>query len=431
MLEHLPQASLEHFIEERVDTAVGAVFASPKGKALRKKAIRYSRMLLDESSELQRRLFFEYEDTENQANLLYFKECYRLGVQDAARLLKGAQEALGEKALEKKEDVRMDEKVPKKEEILVFNALGDAMEYFLRKRFPGVNFRSFKDFCAEEEVKENMSKSLQLVKTGDFEGIKFDCYQDSGKEFWGTREQIGTMLGYADAADSIKKIHQRNLARLDKFSTRVNLSRVEGDREVTREVTVYNFKGLLEICRYSNQPKADAVMDFLWEMADEVRKTGSYSVKGKDKGRGNPDDAQRLELARRRLEIQQRNTDARMAKIMQRMVESPAYALTQESKQILAHEITHLATGREHAAMLPDAGTRFYTAKQVGDDAGVSNRRVMKTAREMGLVAPEGSANEYGRWKMSKSAHGPHECAQWVFSEEGRRRVLEAIADAA
>ena len=49
----------------------------------------------------------------------------------------------------------------------------------------------------------------------------------------------------------------------------------------------------------------------------------------------------------------------------------------------------------------------------------------------MGLVAPEGSANEYGRWKMNKSAHGPHECAQWVFSEEGRRRILEAIADAA
>lgn len=73
MLEHLPQASLEHFIEEQVDAAVGAVFASPEGEALRKKAIRYSRMLLDESSEIQRRLFFEYEDTENQVNLLHFK----------------------------------------------------------------------------------------------------------------------------------------------------------------------------------------------------------------------------------------------------------------------------------------------------------------------------------------------------------------------
>ena len=105
MLEHLPQASLERFIEDRVDAAMEAVFASPEGEALRKKAIRYSRMLLDEGSELQCMLFFEYEDTENQAKLLHFKECYRLGVQDAARLMRGAQ-----KAFEKKEDVRMDSK---------------------------------------------------------------------------------------------------------------------------------------------------------------------------------------------------------------------------------------------------------------------------------------------------------------------------------
>ena len=67
-----------------------------------------------------------------------------------------------------------------------------------------------------QEVKENMSKTLQLVKTGDFEGIKFDCYQDSGKEFWGTREQIGTMLGYANPDTAIKNIHLRNQERLDK-----------------------------------------------------------------------------------------------------------------------------------------------------------------------------------------------------------------------
>lgn len=271
----------------------------------------------------------------------------------------------------------------------------------------------------------SMSKSLQLVKTGDFEGIKFDCYQDSGKEFWGTREQIGTMLGYAYPREAIGKIHERNAARFKSFSTEVKLTTVEGDREVAREVTVYNFKGLLEICRYSNQPKADAVMDFLWEMADEVRKTGSYSVKK------NPDEEKKLEIARQRIALQEKNANARLAKIMQRMVEHPAYELTTESKRILAHEITHLTTGREHLEMLPDAGTRYFSAKQIGDEAGVSNRRVMKTAREMGLVAPEGQSNEYGRWKMSKSPYSPHECSQWSFSETGRQKVLEALRDAA
>lgn len=270
-----------------------------------------------------------------------------------------------------------------------------------------------------------MSKSLQLVKTGDFEGIKFDCYQDSGKEFWGTREQIGTMLGYEEPGKAIAKIHERNAARFKDFSTVVKLTKVEGEREVSRAITVYNFKGLLEICRYSNQPKADAVMDFLWEMADEVRKTGSYSVKK------NPDEEKKLEIARQRIALQEKNANARLAKIMQRMVEHPAYELTTESKRILAHEITHLTTGREHLEMLPDAGTRYFSAKQIGDEAGVSNRRVMKTAREMGLVAPEGQGNEYGRWKMSKSPYSPHECSQWSFGEAGRQKVLEALRAAA
>ena len=77
---------------------------------------------------------------------------------------------------------------------------------------------------------------------------------------------------------AIKNIHLRNTERLDKFSTQLKVSQVEGTRTVIRDVIVYNFKGLLEICRYSNQPKANAVMDRLWEIADEIRKTGNYSI---------------------------------------------------------------------------------------------------------------------------------------------------------
>ena len=42
--------------------------------------------------------------------------------------------------------------------------------------------------------------------------------------------------------------------------------------------TVYNFKGLLEICRYSQQPKANLVIDWLWEIADELRRTGTLAL---------------------------------------------------------------------------------------------------------------------------------------------------------
>ena len=130
-----------------------------------------------------------------------------------------------------------------------------------------------------------MDNSLVLVKSATFNGLTLDCYleqnkqQERSKNFWATREQIGALLEYSDPTDAIAKIHKRNPERLDKFSRVDNLSRVEGGRSVTREVTVYSFKGLLEICRYSNQPKANAVMDFLWNVAEEINDTGSYGTR--------------------------------------------------------------------------------------------------------------------------------------------------------
>ena len=125
-----------------------------------------------------------------------------------------------------------------------------------------------------------MGTELQLLTTREFNGYTLDCYidpeQEDKSEFWATREQIGRLLGYSKPDASIRVIHQRNQERLDKFSTSIKLIRVEGSRTVTREVIMYNFKGLLEVCRYSNQPNANAVIDVLWEIADEIRRTGMY-----------------------------------------------------------------------------------------------------------------------------------------------------------
>ena len=122
---------------------------------------------------------------------------------------------------------------------------------------------------------------MQLLTSKQFNGLQLDCYrddaqQDSENAFWATREQIGRLLGYTDPIDAIRKIHKRNKKRLDLFSREDKLSHVEGNRTVTREVIMYNFKGLLEICRYSQQPNANAVIDVLWEIADEIRKKGMF-----------------------------------------------------------------------------------------------------------------------------------------------------------
>ena len=131
-----------------------------------------------------------------------------------------------------------------------------------------------------------MSSALQILTTRNFNGLSFDCYHEDGQDvgdFWATSEQIGQLLGYKRPANAITKIHKQNKARLDKFSTNAVMAQVEGNRTVTRDVTVYNFKGLLEICRYSQQPKANAVIDWLWEIADELRRTGMIAQRNEIK----------------------------------------------------------------------------------------------------------------------------------------------------
>ena len=118
---------------------------------------------------------------------------------------------------------------------------------------------------------------MELLMTQNFNGVNFNCYraENESDEFFATREQIGQLLGYLNPQDAIAKIHRRNRARLDKFSRAGQNVQTLGGTQAT---TVYSFRGLLEICRYSNQPKADAVMDFLYDIADKIRKYGFYAT---------------------------------------------------------------------------------------------------------------------------------------------------------
>ena len=132
---------------------------------------------------------------------------------------------------------------------------------------------------------------MELLTTREFNGVALDCYkaenQDDG--FWATREQIGRLLGYKNPSNSIAKIHKRHKENLDQYSGMDKLSTPDGG---TQETTFYNFKGFLEICRYSNKPKAEAVIKFCWNVMDEIRRTGSYgtqkviAVKTIDKDKG-------------------------------------------------------------------------------------------------------------------------------------------------
>jgi phage antirepressor YoqD-like protein len=114
-------------------------------------------------------------------------------------------------------------------------------------------------------------KELALVKSASFGNVQCDFYSNND-EILMTRDQIGTALEYEDPRTAIAKIHERHADRLGKFSTVTKLTTVEGGRDVTREIILYTAKGVYEICRWSQQPKANNFYDFVYETLESLRK---------------------------------------------------------------------------------------------------------------------------------------------------------------
>lgn len=110
---------------------------------------------------------------------------------------------------------------------------------------------------------------LALIEHRTINGKLVDGFYGD-KEAWFTRTQIGEALGYDEPQDSIKKIHKRHKERLDMFSRWGQIDTTSG----IQEGYVYNLRGVLEICRWSRQPKADMVMDKLYDMALSIRDKG-------------------------------------------------------------------------------------------------------------------------------------------------------------
>lgn len=123
--------------------------------------------------------------------------------------------------------------------------------------------------------------NFELAEREKFGDVECSIYRDSDSgEVFFTREQIGVALEYSEPNKSVDKIHSRHRERLDLFSTTATLGVVEGGRQVQREMVLYSRKGVMEICRWSRQPKANAFMDFVWEVTDRLMSGEAVLVPG-------------------------------------------------------------------------------------------------------------------------------------------------------
>ena len=106
--------------------------------------------------------------------------------------------------------------------------------------------------------------NLKLVTTENFGDLQCNFYRNMNDDILLTREQIGSALEYSNPSKAIQKIHLKHKERLDSLSIRVkcstttNLGVVEN---LMTETVYYTERGVMELCRWSRQPKANQFMD--------------------------------------------------------------------------------------------------------------------------------------------------------------------------
>lgn len=127
--------------------------------------------------------------------------------------------------------------------------------------------------------------NLELVTSSAFNGVTCDFYHEDNdqRDLWLTRNQIGAALGYKDPDSSLSRIHERHKSRLDRYCAVDKLAGTDGK---LYDTYIYNRRGVMEICRWSRQPKADEFMDWVYDVVESYldgednRATTSLTVDG-------------------------------------------------------------------------------------------------------------------------------------------------------
>ena len=118
-----------------------------------------------------------------------------------------------------------------------------------------------------------MINNLKLITTETFGDLSCNFYRNMNDDILLTREQIDSALEYSNPQKAIQKIHSSHKDRLETLCMRIIENRVpqNGGVGVDVETVYYTQRGIMEICRWSRQPKADLFMDWVWDIIEKYR----------------------------------------------------------------------------------------------------------------------------------------------------------------
>ena len=110
--------------------------------------------------------------------------------------------------------------------------------------------------------------NLKLITTETFGDLSCNFYRNMNDDILLTREQIGQALEYSNPSVALSIIHKKHKDRLDNFSVVIKTISTDGK---AYDTIYYTERGIMEICRWSRQPKANLFMDWVWDIIEKHR----------------------------------------------------------------------------------------------------------------------------------------------------------------
>lgn len=120
--------------------------------------------------------------------------------------------------------------------------------------------------------------NLKLITTETFGDLSCNFYRNMNDDILLTREQIGQALEYSNPIKAIQNIHSKHKDRLEDLCIHIksetfDIPQSDGGRKnnLLTERVYYTERGIMEICRWSRQPKANLFMDWVWDIIEKYR----------------------------------------------------------------------------------------------------------------------------------------------------------------
>ena len=247
--------------------------------------------------------------------------------------------------------------------------------------------------------------NLSLAVKEMFEGNEMNIYTNENNDVFMTREQIGQALEYKNPRIAMSNLHNRHKKRLDQFSSVIKLSTEAGKRETT----IYTEQGIYEIIRRSEQPKADAFYDWVYDLLSKLRK-GEYQVVQPQS------EYDKIQIQKMNAESRLMNARTRQAKLILDMQKNNT--LSPVAVELLGINALEVLTDKD-TDYRPQV-EKTYTATEIAKEIGITANKVGRIANANNL-----KTEEYGIEVLDKSRSSNKQVPSFRYNEKGRQKIKE------